>query len=145
MADPSPDGVKDGASDSSRAGGATHAGLFSSLRMLLATTVATARTRLELLQVELEEEKLRLAGIGVLAVAALFFIALAIVVFTFFLVVLFWDTHRVLATGLIALGYLIVGLACLAAARQRAAQKSRLFTASLAQLKADQERLTPSD
>lgn len=117
-------------------------GLFSSLRHLLATLIGTARTRLALLQVELEEEKLRLAGIAVLAVAAAVFIALAIVVFTFFLILLFWDTHRVLATGLIAAGYLLIGIGCAMAARQRAAVKSKLFAASLAQLDADRERLT---
>lgn len=117
-------------------------GLFASLRHLLATLIGTARTRLALLQVELEEEKLRLTGIAILAAAAAFFIALAIVVFTFFLVLLFWDTHRVLATGLIAATYLIIGIGLAVAARRRAAAKSTLFAASLAQLDADREHLT---
>jgi len=134
MEDPSPgDAAKNGVSRS---------GLLRSLRGLLATLVGTARTRLELLQVELEEETLRLAGIGVLAVAAAFFLALALLVFTFFLILLFWDTHRMLATGLVALAYLIAGLGLAAAARQRARTKSRLFAASLAQLDADRDRLT---
>jgi uncharacterized membrane protein YqjE len=138
MEDPSPEGAAQG-------GGATHTGLFRSLRDLLATLVGTARTRLELLQVELEEEKLRLTGIVALAVAAVFFLVLAILVFTFFVIVLFWDTHRVLVTGLIALTYLIAGLCCAAAARQRASTKSKLFAASIAQLDADRERLTQSE
>lgn len=116
-------------------------GLFASLRALLATLIGTARTRLELLQVELEEEKLRLAGIGVLALAAVFFLGLAILVFTFFVILLFWDTHRLMASGLIALAYLLVGLGCAAAARRRARTKSTLFAASLAQLDADRARL----
>ena len=102
-------------------------------------------SRLELLQVELEEEKLRLAGIGVLAVAAVFFLALAILVLTFFVILLFWDTHRVMATGLISLVYLIAGLCCALAARSRAKSKSTLFAASLAQLDADRKRLSQSD
>ena len=128
--------------DSSPGVASPQAGLFHSLRGLLATLVGTARTRLELLQVELEEEKLRLAGIGVMAVAAVFFIAMAIVVFTFFVILLFWDTHRVLATGLVALVYLAAGLCCAATARARARSKSTLFAASLAQLDADRARLT---
>jgi len=126
-------------------GGAAHGGLFRSLRGSLATLLATARTRLELLQVELEEEKLRLAGIGVLAIAAVFFLVLAVLVFTFFVILLFWDTHRVMASGLVALAYLILGLCCAAAARARANTKSTLFAASLAQLDADRERLTQPD
>lgn len=141
MDDSSPEGAAEGA----KKGGASPGGLFRSLRDLLATVVATARTRLELLQVEIEEEKLRLTGIGLLAVAALFFIALAVVVFTFFIILLFWDTHRLLATGGVALLYLIVGVCCAAAARRRAGIKSKLFAASLAQLDADRQRLTQAD
>jgi uncharacterized membrane protein YqjE len=138
MEDPSPEGAAEGTEKSN----ASQAGLFSSLRGLLATLVATVRARLELLQVELEEEKLRLVDIGVLAVAALFFLMLAILVFTFFVILLFWDTHRLLVAGLVALAYLIVGLCCAAAARQRLRAKSTMFAASLAQLDADRERLT---
>ena len=141
MEDPSPEH----AAEDAKKGGASHSGLFRSLRELLATLVNVTRTRLELLQVELEEEKLRLAGIGLLAMAAVFFLALAIVVLTFFVILLFWDTHRVLVTGLVALVYLIVGLGCAAAARARANTKSTLFVASIAQLEADRERLSRPD
>ncbi len=127
-------------------GAAPPAGLFRSLRNLLATVIGTARTRLELLQVELEEEKLRVAGIAVFAIAAGFFLALAVLVFTFFVILLFWDTpHRVLATGLIALAYALIGLCCAAVARSRAQARSTLFVASLAQLDADRQRLTQPD
>jgi uncharacterized membrane protein YqjE len=119
-------------------------GLLHSLRTLLATLTATARTRGELLQVELEEERLRIAGIAVFAVAAAFFLALAVVVLTFFLMLLFWDSNRLLAAGLIALAYLVIGLICASVARQRARVKSKLFAASLAELAKDSERLKPS-
>jgi uncharacterized membrane protein YqjE len=120
------------------------AGLLHSLRTLLATLTVTARTRGELLQVELEEERLRIAGIAIFALAAAFFLALAVVVLTFFLLLLFWDSNRLLAAGLIALAYLIIGLICANVARQRARVKSKLFAASLAELAKDGERLTPS-
>jgi len=132
----------------SSAGGADatpRVGLFRSLRGLLATLVGTARVRLELLQLELEEEKLRLAGIGIYAAVAVFFIALAVLVFTFLVILLFWDTHRILVTGLLALTYLAIGLACAAAAHRRANAKSKLFASSLAQLDADKAHLTQPD
>ena len=50
------------------------AGLLASLRQLLANLIGVARARGELLQVELEEEKLRVAGIVVYAVAAAVFL-----------------------------------------------------------------------
>lgn len=124
---------------------AAQGGLFRSLRGLLATLLGTARTRLELLQVELEAEKLRLTGIALFAVAAVFFLALAVLVFTFFVILLFWDTHRVLAAGVVALVYLAVGVACALVALRRAQAKSTLFAASLAQLDADRARVTQPD
>lgn len=124
---------------------AAQGGLFRSLRGLLATLLGTARTRLELLQVELEAEKLRLTGIALFAVAAVFFLALAVLVFTFFVILLFWDTYRVLAAGVVALVYLAVGVACALVALRRAQAKSTLFAASLAQLDADRARVTQPD
>jgi uncharacterized membrane protein YqjE len=121
---------------------AAHAGLLQSLRRSLATLLATARTRGELLQVEVEEEKLRLAGVAIFAVAAAFFLALAVVMLTCFVILLFWDTHRVLATGLITLAYVLIGLCCALITRQRARVKSKLFAASLAELRKDSERLS---
>ena len=123
--------------------GATQGGgLLRSLRTLLATLLNTVRTRGELLQTELEEEKLRVAGIAIFAVAAAFFLALAVLVLTFFLILLFWDTHRVMASGLIALAYVLIGLCCALAARQRARVKSKLFAASLAELGKDARHLS---
>lgn len=119
-----------------------HSGLLRSLRTLLATLLATVRTRGELLQVELEEEKLRVAGITAFAVAGAFFLALAVMVLTLFVILLYWESNRVLVTGLIALVYLICGVACMLVAHSRAKVKSKLFAASLAQLRKDGERLS---
>jgi uncharacterized membrane protein YqjE len=118
-----------------------HGGLLHSLRTLLATLLATVRTRGELLQVELEEERLRIAGITVFAVAAASFLALAVLLLSFFLILLFWDSHRVVVAGLLALLYLLIGIICALVARQRLRAKSKLFAASLAELAKDSERL----
>lgn len=122
---------------------APHGGLMHSLRTLLATLLATLRTRGELLQVELEEERLRVAGIVVMGAAAAFFLALAVLMFSFLLILLFWDTHRVLVAGLLGLAYLVIGIGCAVLARQRSRGKSRLFASSLAELAKDHEQLTP--
>ncbi len=117
-------------------------GLLRSLRILLANLLAVARTRGELLQVELEEEKLRLAGIVIYAVAAAVFLALAVVALTFFVMVLFWDTHRVMAAGVIVLAYAVIGIVCSCIAHSRSRVKSKLFSASLAELGKDGARLS---
>ena len=117
-------------------------GLLRSLRILLANLLAVARLRGELLQVELEEEKLRLAGIVIYAVAAAVFLALAVVALTFFVMVLFWDTHRVMAAGVIVLAYAVIGIVCACIAYSRSRVKSKLFSASLAELGKDGARLS---
>jgi len=115
--------------------------LLHSLRALLATLLATLRTRGELLQVELEEERLRVAGIALFAIAGAIFLLLGVMLLSFFLVLLFWDSNRVLMAGLLAFVYLAIGAACALAARRRSRVKSKLFAASLAELGADGERL----
>ncbi len=127
---------------STDAGEGPSGGLLHSLRNLLAHLLAVARTRGELLQVELAEEKQRVAGIAVLAGAAAVFLALAVVVLTFFLILLFWDSNRLMATGLIALAYGLIGTVFALLARNRAREKSKLFAASLAELDKDRERLS---
>jgi len=130
MEDPSPNASAPG-----------HDGLLNALRSRLAAYIEPLQTRLGLLAVELHEEKLRLAEIGVLAATAGFFLALAVLVFTFFLILLFWDTHRVLVTGLIAAVYLLIGIAFALTARHRAQAPTRLFADSIAELDKDREQL----
>lgn len=116
-------------------------GVLHSLRALLATLLATLRTRGELLQTELEEERLRVAGIALFAIAGAVFLLLGVLLLSLFLVLLFWDSNRVLMAGLLAFVYLAIGAGCALAARRRSRVKSRLFAASLAELGADGERL----
>ncbi|OGA53958.1 MAG: hypothetical protein A3F74_11595 [Betaproteobacteria bacterium RIFCSPLOWO2_12_FULL_62_58] len=117
-------------------------GLLASLRNLAATAVGILQTRLELLATEVEEERLRLLQIALWAVIAVFLLALGILTLTLFVVILFWDTHRVLVTGLLAVLYLVLGAAIGLAARSKARAKSKLFSASLAELAKDREQLT---
>ena len=118
------------------------AGLFVSLKNLAATFVGTLQTRLELLVTELEEERVRLVQIWLLVSVALFLFALGIITLTLFLIVLFWDTQRLLVIGLLTVVYLGAGTAFGLAARNKAAGRSRLFASSLAELAKDRERLT---
>ncbi len=130
-----------GAGDTQGANETPRGGLLQSLRSLLATLLATLRTRGELLQTELEEERLRLAGVAVFALAAAFFLLLGALLTSFFLILLFWDSQRLLVAALLALAYLAIGVVCALVARQRARAKSTLFAASLAELAKDVEQL----
>jgi len=126
-------------------GAARSPGLFASLRSLAATLIAIAQTRLELLSTEVEEERLRLLQLLLTAFIALFFSALGIVMLTLAVAALFWDTHRVLVMILFAVLYLGIGAVCGLVMRSRAREKSRLFSASIAELAKDRQQLASTD
>lgn len=117
-------------------------GLLASLRKLATTLVELLQTRFELIAAEIEEERTRLIRLLILAAIAGFFLSLGILTLTFFIIVLAWDTHRVLATGLLTALYLGVGVVAALKARAAAQEATRLFSASLAQLKKDRDALT---
>lgn len=116
-------------------------GLLDSLTTLAATLVAIAHTRLDLLSVDLEEDRVRFVSLLVLMLAALFFLGVGVVLATILLVVAFWDTHRLLALGTLAGFFLAVGTAAWAFALHKARTKPRLFTSSLLELVKDRQQL----
>jgi uncharacterized membrane protein YqjE len=120
-------------------------GLLASLRSLVATAVDILRTRLALLAAEVEEESLRWARLAFLAVIALLLLTLGLLTFTLLIVILFWDTHRVLAAGLLTALYLGGALGIGLYVRSGLRGGSKLFSASLAELDKDREKLTSRD
>lgn len=120
-------------------------GLLASLRALAANAVGLLRTRFELLAAELEEERLRVTQIVFFGALALVFCVLGVLLLTLFLILLFWDTHRLLVTGMLAAGYLGIAAGLGLAARGKARAKSTLFSASLAELAKDRDRLASTD
>lgn len=119
------------------------AGLFAALKALLASVLAIGRTRAELLASELEEEKFRLIGLLLKAVAALFLLGLSAVMLVCWLAVLFWEQRVWLFGGLTVFFLFGAGL-LLQALRQAAERPSSLFRQSLAELDADLARLRAS-
>ncbi len=130
------------AQEQSSPGAAPPGGLVQSLRKLAATLVALVQTRLELLATEIEEERLRFLQLLLWGCVALFFLALGVVMLTFFVVVLLWNTDRVLVTFLLAAIYLAIGAALALFVRNKARARSKLFSASLAELAKDRDQLT---
>ena len=117
-------------------------GLLESLTILAGTLVAIAHTRLDLLSADLEEEWAHLFSLLVLTLAALLCLGIGVVLATILLVVVFWDTHRLLALGVLAGFYLAVGMAVWAFALHKARTKPRLLAASLSELFKDRQQLT---
>ena len=119
-------------------------GLMGSIRQLLSTLTSIASTRLELLANELQEERLHLTQMLLLALVALFCFGTGILLFTIFIVVLFWDDHRLAALGALSALFLALSMLMAMSLRSKAQAKSRLFSASLAELAKDRERLEAS-
>lgn len=119
------------------------AGLFESLRRLLSTLLAIGQTRLALLANEVQEETLRLRRLIVLAFAAVFFLALGILLGTCYFILLLWENHGLAIIGVFALLYIGAGAAFGFYVYRGSLERTRLFQASLAELGKDRERLTP--
>ena len=76
--------------------------LKSSLRTLGATLLGVAHTRLELLALELEDEKRRVLGVLAWGAVAIMLGGFGLFFLAGWLTVLFWDSHRLWALGSIA-------------------------------------------
>lgn len=129
-----------GAEDSGP-GAQRSAGLIASLRNLASTLVEAARTRLALLATEIEEERVWLSRLWLLSTVASLFLMLGMFALTVFVVVLFWDTQRLLVIGLLAALYLALGVGVAIVARNMARGRPRLFSDSLNELVKDRDRL----
>ncbi len=121
--------------------GARAAGLLASLQRLLATLLEVVQTRVQIVATEYEEERERLRELVVFGVLTLFFAGFALMFLTLFVVVLFWDTHRLYVVGGFALLYLgLAGVTGLIL-RRRLKSRPRLFAATLSELAKDRDRL----
>ncbi len=120
-------------------------GLFASAKGLLGTGVTLLHNRLELLGVELAEERARLLSLLAYGGAAFLCLAAGLIFLAVFLTVLLWDSNRLLALGVFSALFLGAGIASLVLAMSLARSGSKLFSASLAELRSDREALTPGD
>lgn len=118
-------------------------GLVQSARALLATLLGLARTRLELLSVELQEVLARLVLLMIGAVAAILLGALALGFAAVALVMAAPAEHRVAVSAGLALAFLAA--AALIAWRVRREAKLRPFAASLAEFERDGAALEPRE
>lgn len=116
-------------------------GLLDSARRLFATLLGVVTTRIELLANEWQEERLRLAEMLFFSLFAAFCFGLAVILLTMFIVVLFWDEHRLAVLAMLSLFFLSVGVWLTLLLRSRMRQGSRLFSVSLAELSKDRESL----
>ncbi|MDI3490822.1 MAG: hypothetical protein PWP11_2099 [Thauera sp.] len=119
--------------------------LADSLHGIVDAGLQTVQTRLELLALELQEEKLRLSGLAINIVLCGLLLGFGLVFLMVFLTVLFWEEHRLLALGISTAVCLGGGLLAASNAAREFKRGSRLFAASLAELARDRDALKPRD
>lgn len=116
-------------------------GLMGSAKRLLSTLTSIASARLELLANEVQEERLHLTQMLLFYALALFCFGVGVLLLTGFIVVLFWEDHRLAVLGGLSVAFFALGALMAMLLRSKAQRKSRLFSASLAELVKDRARL----
>jgi uncharacterized membrane protein YqjE len=111
------------------------------VRRLGASLLALGRIRLELLAIEVHEEKERIASLLLWTVVTALLACFGAVFVALFVTLALWDTHRLVALGVAAA--LFIGLATLGALRVRglAARGPTLFRSSITELRDDSSAL----
>lgn len=120
---------------------AASAGLFESLKTLSVSLVSIVHTRLELLSTDVAVEREQLTSFLVLVLVALGCLGLGVVLVTLLIVVVFLESHRLMALAGLAGFFLIVGVGLGWFALYRVRTRPRLFEASLAELSKDRQHL----
>jgi uncharacterized membrane protein YqjE len=117
-------------------------GLLDSLKTLTATVMAIAYNRLHLLSADIEIARERIFSLFITVIVALFFLCFGVLLLSLFIVVIFWDTHRLLALGAVTGLFIGVGSILLIRAMSAIKKMPATFEASLAELAKDHEQLT---
>lgn len=116
-------------------------GLMESLKRLLSTLTDIISTRLELLGNEWEEERLHLTQMLLISLFTLFCFGTGVLFLSLFLLVLFWDDHRLAVVGALSTFFFALGVVMALVMRRKARAKPKLFSASLAELSKDKAQL----
>jgi uncharacterized membrane protein YqjE len=116
-------------------------GLLASVKGLIATAIGAVETRLAIFGTELEEERLRLVTFLFWGALFLFVLFLGTVLLTILVVVVYWDTQRVLVlgvlTGLFLGSALVIGIGL----RVWMRTAPRPFRVTVGELAKDRERI----
>ena len=115
--------------------------MLGPVKELARTLLSFVLTRARLAATELEEQALRAVEILIWFALAFFFLAVAVVFAAVLLVLLFWDSNRLLATGLLAALFVCISAGAALVARARLRERPKLLAATLAELERDRDTL----
>jgi len=112
-------------------------GFIGSFLALGEGLLSSVQDRLELLSVELHEEKFRLIQIFIWISAAVFTGMMAITFASLTIVYLFWETARLAALGGLTVLYAVIWAVIVVAFRRYLARQPKPFMATLGEISAD--------
>lgn len=113
----------------------------STVRSAVRTLLSFAETRARLAANEFEEQLLRLLEVAAWAVAAVFFFAIAVLLVSLFIILVFWDANRVLAAGLLAGLFIAGGGVSVMMVRACLAARPKFLAATLAEFEKDRQKM----
>ncbi|HLX21842.1 MAG TPA: phage holin family protein [Usitatibacter sp.] len=122
-------------------GSSAAGGLLDALRAMGGTLNEMVRIRGALFAVELREEVERRKHMAVLSALGAAFLHMALVLLSFLVAAVFWDTHRIAAIATLVVVYLACGIAALVRLRAAVAESPPPFAASLRELDEDLAQL----
>jgi len=118
------------------------ASLFRSAATLLATLVAIAQTRLELLSTDLQQEIHRVAEITIWTLIALLSAWMGLFVAALAIIFVFWDTYRLVAAVSVTAFFALLAIAAALVLRAKLRNRPRLLDATLSELAKDRDSLS---
>jgi len=120
-------------------------GLLGSLKSITALAVAIAHNRLNLLSTDLEIAREQTVSVLMMVLVALFCLCFGALLLALFVVVIFWDTHRLIALGSMTGLFMLIGALCLWRVIKALKAMPANFEASLAELAKDYKVLKADD
>ena len=117
--------------------------MFALLRSSVAALIDIGATRLELAATEYEEERLRLLQLLISTIATLLLLSMTVLLATTFVIVLVWDSHRLLAIGILVMAFALATAASALGWRRRLSQQPAFMAATVAELQRDADALRP--
>jgi uncharacterized membrane protein YqjE len=109
------------------------------LRRIVSSVFAIFETRLELIGIELAQEKERLIGVLFLGLAAMMLCMMALITLTVLVAIAFWDTYRWQSLVVITLVYVLVAVLCALRARSGLLDAPNVFDSTIAEFRKDRD------
>jgi uncharacterized membrane protein YqjE len=120
-------------------------GLLGSLTSITALVVAIAHNRLNLLSTDLEIAREQTVSVLIMVLVALFCLCFGALLLALFVVVIFWDTHRLIALGAVTGLFILIGSVYLWRVLKALKAMPATFEASLDELAKDYKQLKSND